>query len=72
MWRASVVLSAFDNVSGVIVWLNGTFGVGKSTTSRDLVARWSGSRVFDPEWVGYMLANNLADHPVADLPESAS
>ena len=30
------------------------------------------SRVFDPEWVGYMLANNMADHPVTDFQEYPS
>jgi hypothetical protein len=45
----------------MLVWLNGTFGVGKSTTGDLMVrgdARW---RLFDPEWVGFMLRANLAD-----------
>jgi hypothetical protein len=51
----------------VIVWLNGAFGVGKTTTARELVARSAGLRTFDPEWVGYMLAHNLSDHEVTDF-----
>src|SRR4051794_39466852 len=51
----------------MIVWLNGTFGVGKTTTSDNLVSRAKHLRHFDPEWVGYMLANNLADHAVTDF-----
>lgn len=51
----------------MIIWLNGAFGVGKTMTARRLVElapRW---RVFDPEWVGYMVSSNLADHPVSDF-----
>jgi hypothetical protein len=51
----------------VIIWLNGTFGAGKTTTA-ELVARKSRRlRTFDPEWVGYMLRENLGDHPVRDF-----
>lgn len=42
------------------IWLNGTFGVGKTTTSTQLAAT-TGRRVFDPEHVGYMLQANLRD-----------
>ena len=51
----------------MIVWINGTFGAGKTTTGTLLAARDERLRVFDPEWVGYLLANNLADHPVSDF-----
>lgn len=51
----------------MIVWLNGTFGAGKTTTAR-LVADLSPDlRLFDPESVGFMLRPNLADHPVRDF-----
>lgn len=56
----------------MIVWLNGTFGVGKTTTSGKLVALSEQLRHFDPEWVGYMLANNLADHAVTDFQQYPS
>jgi hypothetical protein len=51
----------------VIVWLNGTFGAGKTTTAAELLPLIPGARVFDPEAVGYMLMANLADRPVSDF-----
>jgi adenylylsulfate kinase-like enzyme len=51
----------------VIVWLNGTFGAGKTTTAVLLAARDDRLRTFDPEWVGYLLRANLSDHPVTDF-----
>ncbi len=51
----------------MIVWLNGTFGAGKTTTGAELQPLIPGARLFDPETVGYMLAPNLADHPVGDF-----
>lgn len=44
----------------MIVWINGTFGVGKTTTASAL-ADLTGWRTFDPEHVGYLLAGNLRD-----------
>ena len=52
---------------GVIIWINGTFGAGKTTTGRLLVQRDPRLRLFDAEWVGYMLRNNLSDHAVTDF-----
>lgn len=51
----------------MIIWINGAFGVGKTTTSAGVAAVLAGYRHFDPEWVGYMLANNLADQQVTDF-----
>lgn len=51
----------------VIIWLNGTFGAGKTTTAAALLPMLGGFRVFDPETVGYMLAPNLTDLPVSDF-----
>jgi AAA domain len=51
----------------VIIWLNGTFGAGKTATAAELVPLVPGGRLFDPETVGYMLRANLADHPVPDF-----
>jgi chloramphenicol 3-O-phosphotransferase len=39
----------------MIVWLNGAFGAGKTSTARELAGMLAGVRQFDPEWVGYML-----------------
>jgi chloramphenicol 3-O-phosphotransferase len=51
----------------VIIWLNGTFGCGKTSTAAELHSLIPSSRVFDPETVGYMLQLNLADQPVSDF-----
>jgi chloramphenicol 3-O-phosphotransferase len=51
----------------VIVWLNGTFGAGKTATGAQLQPLVPGARLFDPKTVGYMLRPNLADHPVRDF-----
>lgn len=51
----------------MIIWVNGTFGVGKTTTVEQLQERIPGARVFDPETVGYMLRWNLEDRPVDDF-----
>ncbi|MFG3257086.1 AAA family ATPase [Streptomyces sp. NPDC048172] len=39
----------------MIIWLNGTFGAGKTTTAGELTARVPDSRLFDAEKVGEML-----------------
>ncbi|MBB4684725.1 AAA family ATPase [Amycolatopsis jiangsuensis] len=49
----------------MIVWLNGTFGAGKTSTARELSALL-GARVFDPEFVGYLLRVPFPE-PVADF-----
>jgi chloramphenicol 3-O-phosphotransferase len=51
----------------VIIWLNGAFGGGKTTTAAALRPLIPASRLFDPETVGYMLQANLADRPVSDF-----
>ena len=51
----------------MIIWLNGTFGAGKTSTAAALVPLITEARLFDPETVGYMLRPNLADHPVSDF-----
>jgi AAA domain len=54
-------------VQGVIIWLNGAFGAGKTTTSGLLMKKSHRLRVFDPEWVGYLLRAILSDRPVTDF-----
>ncbi|HEY1621707.1 MAG TPA: AAA family ATPase, partial [Streptosporangiaceae bacterium] len=51
----------------MIIWLNGTFGAGKSATADRLSALVPGGRIFDPETVGYMLRSNLSGLDVADF-----
>jgi shikimate kinase len=51
----------------VIIWLNGTFGAGKTTTARHLAGRLDNARHFDPELVGYLLMTALDDHQFRDF-----
>ena len=51
----------------MIIWLNGTFGAGKTTTAALLMEKSQRLRLFDPESVGYMLRPNLSDYPVSDF-----
>lgn len=51
----------------MIIWLNGTFGAGKTTTAKQLAARLANTRHFDPELVGYLLRTALDDHVFKDF-----
>lgn len=53
----------------MIVWLNETFGVGKTTTSQLLAKTLPAARVFDSERVGELLAPILAGVPCNDFQE---
>ncbi len=53
----------------MIVWLNGTFGVGKTTTANALLDASDDWRMFDPEHVGYLVAGNLRDLDFDDFQE---
>jgi len=55
----------------VIIWLNGTFGVGKTTTAAQLVGDLPDARLFDPEYVGYLVAEHLRDHQFTDFQQLA-
>jgi hypothetical protein len=46
----------------MIIWLNGTFGAGKTSTAKELVPLVPDARYFDPEKVGEMLTT------VSDMP----
>lgn len=43
----------------MIIWINGTFGSGKTTTAYELQKRLKNSFVFDPERFGYVLMRNV-------------
>ncbi|MFD1149989.1 AAA family ATPase [Saccharothrix hoggarensis] len=45
----------------MIIWLNGTFGAGKTTTARELTGLVPSARVFDSEHVGYLLRHVLTE-----------
>jgi gluconate kinase len=51
----------------MIIWLNGTFGAGKTTTAKELAALLPGSRILDAESVGLMLRHVLASEMVDDF-----
>jgi hypothetical protein len=52
----------------VIIWVNGPFGVGKTTTVTHLRALIPDALVFDTETIGYSIRPTLAaDYPVADF-----
>ena len=55
----------------MIIWLNGTFGAGKTTTGRQLAGRLANARHFDPEEVGYLLMRTLEDHEFRDFQDLA-
>jgi len=41
----------------MIIWINGAFGSGKTTTAEELERRIPGSFLYDPENVGYFIRN---------------
>lgn len=43
----------------MIIWINGTFGSGKTTTAYELEKRVEKAFVFDPESFGYVLMKNI-------------
>jgi hypothetical protein len=53
----------------VVIWLNGTFGAGKTSTAKELTALLPEARLFDAEQVGYMLRHVLGTEPVKDFQE---
>ncbi|MDA1360144.1 ATP-binding protein [Glycomyces luteolus] len=54
----------------MIVWLNGNFGAGKTTTAR-LLKDTLPARVFDSEHIGYLLRPIIGDIPCHDFKEWA-
>jgi len=56
----------------MIVWINGAFGAGKSTTASVLTEQVPTLRLFDPEHVGYMLSANLGGVDFADFQDLAA
>lgn len=51
----------------MIVWLNGTFGAGKTSVAHELVRLLPSARIFDSEYVGFMLRHVLDREKVADF-----
>ena len=44
-----------------VIWINGAFGVGKTTVARALVKRCPGMVMFDPEQIGFLLRRAIPD-----------
>jgi 8-oxo-dGTP pyrophosphatase MutT (NUDIX family) len=51
----------------VIVWVNGAFGAGKTTTARELIDLIPNSTLFDPEVIGGGLAQLLPPKRLAEV-----
>jgi hypothetical protein len=55
-------------MTGMLIWLNGTIGAGKTSTAAELITRIPGSYEFDAERVGLLLRPMLSDiEPVTDF-----
>lgn len=52
-----------------MIWMNGTFGVGKTTTATLVHEALPESRLFDPEMVGQLLSAHLPEVEVRDFTE---
>jgi predicted kinase len=50
----------------MIVWINGAFGSGKTTVAGLVAERLDGAKLFDPEYVGYMLMP-FVESPTGDF-----
>ncbi|MEV5318102.1 NUDIX domain-containing protein [Streptomyces sp. NPDC052687] len=50
-----------------VVWINGTFGAGKTTTARELIELIPNSTLFDPEVIGGALAQLLPAKHLAEV-----
>ncbi|MFB7992166.1 NUDIX domain-containing protein [Streptomyces sp. NPDC056002] len=51
----------------MIVWINGAFGAGKSTTARELIELIPNSTLFDPDVIGGELARLLPAKQLAEV-----
>lgn len=51
----------------MIIWLNGTFGAGKTTTAGELAKLIPDARLFDPETVGFFVRYVMPDEPHTDF-----
>ncbi|MFF4472658.1 NUDIX domain-containing protein [Streptomyces sp. NPDC001599] len=50
-----------------VVWINGAFGAGKTTTARELIELIPNSTLFDPEVIGGALAHLLPPKRLAEV-----
>ncbi|MBQ0890614.1 AAA family ATPase [Streptomyces sp. RM72] len=47
----------------MIIWINGPFGGGKTTTAQLLHQQLTTSLITDPEEIGFVLRKSIGDHP---------
>lgn len=52
--------------AAAIIWINGSFGVGKTTIARELAEQLPGAVLFDPELVGSLLREVVPNDLQAD------
>ncbi|NUS08457.1 MAG: ATP/GTP-binding protein, partial [Nonomuraea sp.] len=50
-----------------VVWINGAFGAGKTTTARELIELIPNSTLFDPEVIGAALTHLLPPKHLAEV-----
>jgi thymidylate kinase len=50
----------------MILWINGPFGVGKTTTAGLVAKRLEDAKIFDPEYVGYIVDANRIPEQVTE------
>jgi len=55
----------------MIIWLNGAFGAGKTSTAKELASLMPRARICDPEIVGYLLMEYLRDRDLHDFQDAA-
>ena len=51
----------------MVIWINGAFGAGKTSVARRIAALRPGTRLFDPEQIGFLLRRVLPDSGVEDF-----
>ena len=51
----------------MIIWLNGSFGVGKTTIAENLKEKMTNSIIYDPEKVGMFLYKTLIIEKVSSI-----
>lgn len=58
--------SVNDGDGYLIIWINGTFGAGKTTVAYELQKRLAHAMVYDPERFGYALMANIPQEILKD------
>ena len=54
--------TAVRTIPSMIIWLNGPFGVGKTSVARELVGLIPDARIVDPERIGYVMKRTFWRH----------